>query len=67
MKNMRTVLVYVDALPLFAIDVASQMGALVDHQALLALPMCHAGIGRPEESSANHQEVVFSFHFQNLK
>jgi hypothetical protein len=29
------------------------------------LPMCHAGIGRPEESSANHQEVVFSFHSHN--
>ena len=65
-ENMCAVLVYVDALALFAIDVASQMGALVDHQALLALPMCHAGIGRPEESSANHQEVVFSFHSHKI-
>ena len=65
-ENMCAVLVYVDAVTLFAIDVASQMGSLVDHQALLALPMCHAGIGRPEESSANHQEVVFSFHSHKI-
>ena len=63
-EDMGTVLVYVDAFYLLAIDIAAQMRTLIYHQTSLAslfCPVCKSG---SKETRSYYQIIVFSHNFQ---
>ena len=60
-ENMCAVFMDVNTLDLFTINVASQMGAFVNHKAGLACLTCLVGEGGTEEAGTNDEIVVFHF------
>jgi hypothetical protein len=67
MEDMRAVLMHIYSLNLLAIDIASCMGALVNHEASLPLLLGKMGECGAEESGAYYQIVVGFGHGFNFK
>lgn len=59
MKDMRPIQVHVDTLHVLAIHIATQMGALIYHQAPLPTISSKAGKRGSKEAGANYEVVVF--------
>ena len=55
---MCTVFVHVDSSNVFAVYIASQMRAFINHQAKLASLVGQVGKGGAEETGADYQEIV---------
>ena len=58
MENVCAILVHMDSLHILTVDVAAQVGPLVDHQATLAVPSGEVGKGGAKEAGAHDQVVV---------
>ena len=61
MKDMGTIFMDVDVFHQLTIDIAAQVGTLVDDQAPLVMPASHAGKGGSEQAGTDNQ-IVIRFH-----
>ena len=59
MEDVGTILMYVDALYVFAIDIATEMWSLIYHQTSFSLFMSQMGECGSEESGANYEIIIF--------
>ena len=59
MEDVSPILMYVDALYVFAIDIATEMWSLIYHQTSFTLLMSQMGECGTEESGANYKIIIF--------
>ena len=59
MEDVSAIPMHVNALQLFAIKIAAQVRALVNHQTLLASLGCQVGEYTAKEPCANNEKIIF--------
>ena len=61
MEDMCTIFMYMDALHIFTVDIASAMIALVNYQAMFTYSFCLVGKNGAEQTGTYYQIIIF-FH-----
>jgi hypothetical protein len=59
---MGTILMDIDTLDVFTIDVSAQVIALIDDQTTLTLTMCHTGESGTIDTSTDNQIIILLIH-----